>query len=321
MHTRRWTLALTVALLLAALLPLPPAQAATATFSNPASITIPATDTDGPANPYPSTISVSGLSGTITQVTVTLNSVSHTYPGDLYVLLVSPGGHTTLLMADAGENPDIVLGTLTFDDFAAQAIPEGGPVVSGTYRPSDWDSSSDSLAAPAPARPYGGTLGVLNGSDPNGTWSLYVWDDSSGDIGSIGGGWSLTITTSVPVAPGTSPLVVPPWNPGDGRLNPEPAAPLAIYCDADSVYAYIPGYLEFDFALDQVGEAGASTLLTTGVSGARLYRLNTGELQVNFLHGGEEYVFTWDGCPATRAITRVYDAATRALLAEYPRAY
>jgi subtilisin-like proprotein convertase family protein len=316
MHLRRRTLAFAVVLLLAVLLPLPPAQAATATFSNPASITIPAAGTDGPANPYPSTIGVSGLTGTIAQVTVTLNGVSHTYPGDLYVLLVSPGGQTSILMADAGESADIVLGTLTFDDFAAQAIPEGGPLVSGTYRPSDWDSSSDSLAAPAPARPYGATLGVFNGSDPNGTWSLYVWDDSSGDIGAIGGGWSLTITTNA-----STPVVAPPWSPGDGRLNPEPAAPLAIYCDADSVYAYQPGFLEFDFALDQVGEAGASTLLTTGVSGARLYHLNTGELQVNFLHGSEEYVFTWDACPATRAITRVYDAATRALLAEYPRTY
>ncbi len=39
------------------------------------------------------------------------------------------------------------------------------------------------------------------------------------------------------------------------------------------------------------------------------------------VHGSEEYVFTWDGCPARRAITRVHDVATRALLAEYARAY
>jgi hypothetical protein len=37
------------------------------------------------------------------------------------------------------------------------------------------------------------------------------------------------------------------------------------------------------------------------------------------VHGGEEYVFTWDACPATTTTTRVYDAATRALLSEFTR--
>ncbi len=107
------------------------------------------------------------------------------------------------------------------------------------------------------------------------------------------------------------------WNPGDGRLNPDPGAPLAIYCDADSVYAYFPGYREFDFPLSAIGDAPG--LLTEGPTGARLYRLDTGELQVNYAHGSEEYVLTWDACPATTTTTRVYDAATRALLSEFTR--
>jgi hypothetical protein len=110
------------------------------------------------------------------------------------------------------------------------------------------------------------------------------------------------------------------WNPGDGRLNPDPGAPLAVYCDADSIYAYFPGYLEFDFALDTLGDAPAqNTLLTEGPTGARLYRLATGELQVNYAHGSEEYVLTWDACPASITTTRVYDTATRALLSEFTR--
>jgi subtilisin-like proprotein convertase family protein len=62
-------------------------------FSNPTAIAIPAApETFGPANPYPSTISVSGLTGTIVDVNVTLNNLSHTCTGDIDVLLVGPGG-------------------------------------------------------------------------------------------------------------------------------------------------------------------------------------------------------------------------------------
>ena len=73
-----------------------PAEASV--FSNPATITIPdpnCTDPDA-AIPYPSNIVVAGLSGTITDVNVTLSSIDHGWAGDLEVMLVGPGeGPTT----------------------------------------------------------------------------------------------------------------------------------------------------------------------------------------------------------------------------------
>jgi len=44
-------------------------------------------------------------------------------------------------------------------------------------------------------------LSVLNGSSPNGIWSLYVVDDAARDTGSIAGGWRLSISTSDPITP------------------------------------------------------------------------------------------------------------------------
>ena len=47
---------------------------------------------------------------------------------------------------------------------------------------------------PAPVPSGSSLLSFFNGTSPNGTWSLYVFDDLGGDIGSIDGGWDLTIT-------------------------------------------------------------------------------------------------------------------------------
>jgi hypothetical protein len=36
---------------------------------------------------------------------------------------------------------------------------------------------------------------VFGGADPNGEWQLYIVDDADADMGSLAGGWSLTLTT------------------------------------------------------------------------------------------------------------------------------
>lgn len=163
-------------------------------FSNPASIAIPL---GGNATPYPSTISVAGLASNITKVKVTLNGFTHTWPGDTDVLLVGPGGQSVVVMSDAGGSSDVSGLTLTFDDAAGTAL-SSSPIVSGTYQPTnvaDGDGA-DTYSPPAPPSGYGSALSVFNGTTANGTWSLYVVDDVSGDEGTIASGWSLTITTS-----------------------------------------------------------------------------------------------------------------------------
>src|SRR5262249_46360536 len=76
-----------------------------ATFDN-TPITIPATGTGSTAgdaaSPYPASINVSGQTTKIGGVIVTLNSVSHTVPGDIDILLVGPGGVNVVLMSDVG---------------------------------------------------------------------------------------------------------------------------------------------------------------------------------------------------------------------------
>jgi uncharacterized repeat protein (TIGR01451 family) len=51
----------------------------------------------------------------------------------------------------------------------------------------------------APRPPWGSTLGVMDGSNPNGDWFLFVQDDKVLDVGTISGGWFVTLTTATPV--------------------------------------------------------------------------------------------------------------------------
>jgi hypothetical protein len=162
------------------------------TFTNQALINI---GFSSIASPYPSTIDVTGLTGAVTKVTARLNNLSHSFPEDIDILLVSPSGQTLKLMSDCGGGVAVNSITLTFDDAAPNFLE--GVIVSGTFKPTDFNIGTDVFPSPAPPPPYAATLSTFNGFSPNGLWSLYVVDGfPEEDGGSIAGGWSLSIDTS-----------------------------------------------------------------------------------------------------------------------------
>jgi subtilisin-like proprotein convertase family protein len=168
-----------------------PAAALDSTFSNPGAIAIPDL---GDATPYPSSIAVSGLQGTVEKATVTLHQFSHTCPHDVSVLLVAPNGADSILFAGLGPGmacPDSTNAELTFDQASTTNVPY--PPVTGTYRPTEGDPPAP-FDPPAPTGPYPLSLSNFVGIAPDGTWRLFAHDEASGDSGSIAGGWSLTLT-------------------------------------------------------------------------------------------------------------------------------
>ncbi len=174
---------------------------ATSSFSNLASILIPGTGTGAgtgaPANPYPSSIEVSGVTGMISKVTANLFDFNFSsFPDDVDVLLVGPGGQKLLLMSDLGSGISVANANLTFDDTAGSI---GPAIVSGTFRPTNI-GAGDLFPAPAPAGPYPDPqlLSIFNALNPNGTWSLFAVDDVGGFVGNINGGWQLNVTTTDP---------------------------------------------------------------------------------------------------------------------------
>lgn len=196
------------------------------TFSNPAKITIPEpgfVPPPWPGTPYPSAIAVAGLTGTVSDVNVTLPKLDcakdprsgEAWPEDFDLMMVGPTGASIVLMSDVGGDDEVSHAApnlaLTFDDSASKALPADAQLVSGTFRPTDddddraYDSDSsdkdggagrDLFPAPAPAPGTATSLAVFNGTNPNGNWQLFASDDRAGfDRCEITNGWSLEILT------------------------------------------------------------------------------------------------------------------------------
>lgn len=170
------------------------------TFSGSGPIVVPAAGDIGPASPYPATIAVAGLENA-SRLSVTLHGVSATYPDDLDVALVSPGGRGKMLVSDAcGELAPITGLSWTFADAASTTL-LGSGCVSGTYWTVDY-GGNDCCVRPeipgvalVPGLGQGDSSeldGVLTGAI-NGDWRLFARDDEEDGSGSIGG-WSLTFT-------------------------------------------------------------------------------------------------------------------------------
>jgi Ca2+-binding RTX toxin-like protein len=174
------------------------ARADTGTFSNTTAITIPQI---GQGSPYPAEIAVTGLNGLVSDVNATLVNINHGNPDDIDVLMVGPGGQTTVLISDVGGTVASVNDTITLDDSATFPAPDMGGIVNGvSHKPADYGEATpgtEPYNAPAPPPPHGLTMSTQNGASPNGSWSLFVFDDffSATGPGAISGGWSLAITT------------------------------------------------------------------------------------------------------------------------------
>jgi hypothetical protein len=164
--------------------------------------------TGGPATHYPSTISISGLSGRVTKATVTLIGLESASPDDIDMVITGSNGQKVMLMSDAcGENPDNLEGEdWTFEDAAQTYIPDNGPCApeqETSFRPTNYLGSApepdDLSVAGGPAPPYVNALSFFNGSSPDGDWNLYVLDDNP--VAYLGFGiqaWALTLDVEPP---------------------------------------------------------------------------------------------------------------------------
>jgi hypothetical protein len=83
-----------------------------------------------------------GVWGRVTDIRISLNDLSHTFPDDLDFLFVGPGGRNLAFWSDAGSGNDIVNGDFTIRDSGASLLPDTTAIASGTYKPTDYTFGS-----------------------------------------------------------------------------------------------------------------------------------------------------------------------------------
>ena len=175
----------------------------TANYTGPP---VPIPDPAVDPNPVNIPISVSGLSGSVSDLNFRFNGTScttaigattvgldHSFVSDLDIKLISPQGTVVTLMSGAGESGNNFCNTLLDDEGGGVSIQEttaANAPFSGTFRPAE-------------------PLAKFRGENPNGTWTLRVTDTFTADTGNVRA-FSLAIATAQPHCD-----PVPPTNPGD----------------------------------------------------------------------------------------------------------
>lgn len=177
---------------------------------------------NGNATPYPSTISVTGVSpnAVVSGLIIHINGFQHDSPSDVDMLLVAPNGTSKLIFwNDVGST--VAIGSpginVNIDDAAGSQMPTAAALTAGSFKPTS-NGGVDNFPAPAQCNgncpapadyPAGGTTGGTSTIASSfitpgnviaaGTWSLYVRDDQGGTAadGSITS-WSLDISFASP---------------------------------------------------------------------------------------------------------------------------
>lgn len=166
--------------------------------NNTAPIAIPAPALQGagigPAAPYPSVKFVSGLTGNVTRIRVNLLGFIHANQSDVNMLLVGPNNQMIVLICKCGGNNPLPQTDIILDSNSVTALPQLTTMLAGSFKPTSYGTPA--FLPPAPQSGYASDFAILIGqpaSQVNGSWSLWIQDVVSLDVGGVNNGWSLVI--------------------------------------------------------------------------------------------------------------------------------
>ncbi|MBI1190558.1 MAG: hypothetical protein GC200_07785 [Tepidisphaera sp.] len=164
------------------------------------------------------TINVSGGPSNVTDVNVIVQ-ITHTWDADIDMVLQGPSGYVTLSTDNGGSGDNMF--TTRFDDAATTSITSGTAPFDGNYRP-ETTFNNYGGGNPFTGTAYGALSG-FNGGAADGAWTLYIYDDAGGDVGTLQY-WSMEFNYAAdpndPNSPPPPPSV--PSGLGSYTINPVP---------------------------------------------------------------------------------------------------
>jgi subtilisin-like proprotein convertase family protein len=169
---------------------------------------------DGDPNGLAVATRLTGLSGTIMGMSVTLN-ITGGNNSDLYVYLTGPNGGFAVLLNRVGLSYANPMGyedtgfNITLSDSASSSVHSyqdasyalnGNGQLTGFWAPDGRNIDPQSLPAVINSAAATATLGSFQGNDANGVWTLFVADLSGGGQSTLAS-WSINISTEVQAVP------------------------------------------------------------------------------------------------------------------------
>ncbi len=165
-----------------------------------------------PSDPIPdasctgitSSIAVTGQPVSVNSANIMVKlDITHTYDADLHIYLIAPDGSILCLASANGGGAHNFTNTI-FSDASSTNISSGVAPFTGTFKPNGSLNPVCSTTATA------GTFAAIGAGmvNPNGTWSLKIFDQAGSDVGTLNN-WSISIAN--PVTGGLANYV-PKWN-------------------------------------------------------------------------------------------------------------
>jgi uncharacterized repeat protein (TIGR01451 family) len=110
-------------------------------------------------------------------------------------------------------SPNLFFATNNYDLATGLGSPNGTNLINALVSSPPTTNAITHLSAPPP--PYGSTLSALAGGNANGTWELFVQNDTPFNSGTITNGWWVTLTTGSPVGYAADNAITMTSSPGN----------------------------------------------------------------------------------------------------------
>ncbi|MBL0201671.1 MAG: M36 family metallopeptidase [Chitinophagaceae bacterium] len=228
----------------------PPVPGAVTVSSGTINLAVP----DNTANGVSNVIAMAGVpaNATITNVSVTLNNFSHTYPGDMIIHLQAPNGQIlNLYKYGTGLFTGAVSGVPTWGWYGAKVSQTGtaawstvavAPFIYNNSTAWKADAINTPVAGPTVQNPTGFVSNAPNfaalyttPASTTGNWTLAMADGGAGDVGTLAS-WSLTIEYTTPGS-GGGPVLSYAWSPLTGLYTNATATTPYTGTNLPTVYA------------------------------------------------------------------------------------